>query len=334
MRITVRPSLLAILALALAACSYAPLPTIAEVESDAVVTTDVATVRSGEPTTLTIRGSGFGERRGLNRLFYGGIEVADAVIASWSDAAIELAFFHPAEIVGSSGLELRSTSMSLEASRKGGPLVAPDEQRFEVRTLGGSSESEPVRLVSVSLWLDYASGPGAEVGVSVEAFDLFGHPWSSLELTLSANRGTLAASTLVTNDAGYATTTLTTVDALPHAVAASYQGRRVAQDATLPYTASPSYHDVAAGLETTIRTTLSDATAAPVADASLDWVLVPYDGLRYGWHDLGTHATDASGAVELAIPALDAWLDFQLFVIEDGYVVASLHVNPTLETDF
>jgi len=332
MRYFVRTSLLAILALGRAACSVVPLPSISAVESDTVVSSDIATARSGQPTTLTIRGSDVGDPRGLNRLFYGGIEVSDAVIASWGDDAIELEFFDPTEIVEADFL--RAGDMRLAVAGRRGTYVAPDDQRFEVCTLGGAAESSVVRLVSPRLSVGYSSAPGASVTVSFEARDVFGHPWPDLDVTLETNRGTLGATALVTNVSGFADTTLTTVDSLPHAVRAMHAGRSVAQDVAggLHDQSTPNPLYVTPDVEAMTEVTLTDAAATPAADTSLEWLLVSEMGPRYGLYDLGTRATDASGTVELPIPGLPIGLWHEVFMIEEGYVVGSVGVLATTET--
>lgn len=336
MRYLVRTSLLAVLAFGLAACSVAPPPSISAVESDTIVSSSTVTVPAAQASTLTIRGSDFGDPRGLNRLFYGGLEVSDAVIASWTDDAIELEFFDPAEIVGGDLLRLGAASNDLARTAKGGAYVAPDDQRFEVRTLSGASESEVVRLVSSRLDVGSASGAGATVSVGFRAWDLFGHPWPDLAVALQSNRGTLETTTLVTDGQGFATTTLTTVDALPHAVKALHDDRAIAQGAVsgLQYRASPNPHDVTPDAEASIELTVTDAATTPVADASLNWMLVSDLGPRHGLYDLGAHATGATGAVALTIPALPSGHRHDVLMIDGGYVVGSAAVRPTTAPTF
>jgi hypothetical protein len=331
MRYAVRLSLLLALGLVLVACSVPPTPSISQVEAPTIVPTELATAVTGEPSRLVVRGSGFGEVRGLNRLFYGGIEVNEAVIAAWSDDAIELAFHGPAEIVGGASLSLKASGVVSTASRPDERFVPPDEQRFEVRTLGGSVTSDVVRLVAPELENGYVGTPGDATEMRVRARDAFGVAWPDADFTISANRGTLDATTLTTDAGGDASTTLTTDAAgASHALQLLHEGRVVAHAMVynLEFSIDPSRLYVAPGVEETHRITVLDRTSGPVADSAFRWLLVHEYGPRFGRQDLGTHAADASGAVELAIPPLEAGAQHVLYLVADGYVVARRWVQP------
>ncbi len=331
MRFAVRATLAIVLGLLLVGCSTLPAPTISEVEAPTIVPTERAAVLSGEPTTLVIHGSGFGDVRGLNRLFYGGVEVNDAVIAAWSDDAIELAFFGPTEIVGGVALSPKSRGLMTPAARIRDLFVPPEEQRFEVRTLAGSVESDVVRLVAPDLDDGYVSTPGDATEMRVHARDAFGVPWPDADVVLSANRGTLASTELTTNVDGFASATLTTDEGgLAHAVRLLHEGQVVAHALVhnLEFTTDPYDLYPSPDVRETHQLTVLDRTSGPVASTGFDWVLASEYGPRFGRHDLGLHATDASGVVELTIPPLEAGTEHRLYLIADGYVVGRLWVRP------
>ena len=318
-----RTSLLALLVMALASCSVLPAPSISSVESVTVASSDVASLDADQPTVLTLHGSDFGERQGLNRLFYAGFEVPSDVVTAWSDETIELSYLHPAELLGAATIGVKSADVLATASVRGG-YVPPDEQRFEVRTFAGSAWSDPVRLVLVNLWVGGASGAGDTPSIEADAYDLFGLPWPDLELALTANRGTLTDAALVTDVDGRASTTLTTVSALPHAVVASVEGRAVAQDATLAYSGDPSGAHVPPDEATTLDVRLSDRalSPAPAADLDFSWKLTALSGPSDGFYDLGVHATDTSGTASVPLPALTAGFDHRLVAIQNGFIVS------------
>lgn len=300
-------------------------PELASVTPSFLVWSEVDAMLSGAATTVTLRGSGFGERRGLGRLLYGGYDVQDAVIASWSDDEITVSFHAPGELLGIVSSDYRLTSAS-----KVGPsvYVPPELQRFEIRTLSGEATSEPVRIVAPRLELGWASGPDQDVYVETRIVDAFGLPVAGVALSLSANRGTLADTAMTTDAGGFASTTLTTVDALPHAVTASHAGGPVAQDVTLRLQATPSYHRVEPETDTLVAMTLTTYDGAAMAGAPLDLVLVSEAGPRHGWHALGRHETGASGELEVPLPPLPAGLVHTLLVVQDGNLVTTAHVYP------
>jgi hypothetical protein len=331
MRFAVRSSLALALCLVLVACSVPPAPSISQVEAPTIVPTELASALAGEPTRLVVRGSGFGDVRGLSRLFYGGIEVNDAVIATWSDDAIELAFHGPSEILGGTALSPKASGLLAAASRPGERFVPPDQQRFEVRTLGGSVTSDVVRLVAPELENGYVGTPGDSTGIRVRAHDAFGVAWPDGNFTISTNRGTLDPTAVTTDAEGFASTTLTTDAAgAAHALRLLHEGRVVAHAMVynLEFSIDPSRLYVEPGVEGTHRLTVLDRTSGPVADTAFRWLLVHEYGPRFGRQDLGTHATDATGVVELAIPPLEAGVEHVLYLVADGYVVARRWVEP------
>jgi hypothetical protein len=325
MRFVFRSALVSALGLVLVGCSAIPAPTISEVEAPTIVPSELAAVLAGEPTTLVIHGSGFGDVRGLNRLFYGGIEVNDAVIAAWSDEAIELAFHHLPEIVADATLSGKSLGLVTTSRASRDLFVPPDQQRFEVRTLGGSAESDVTRMYYVRM--DAWGSPTANLYLN--AFDAFDNDVPGLEIDVLASAGTLDASTLTTDATGFAQTVWALTGTRPHTAKAIVDGRTIAQ-ATVSSVAyrlesGPLY--AASDVETTQPVTVLDADSQPVAGVEIRWILVSEYGSRFGRWDLGSHVTDASGLVELVLPPLDVAGDYDLYLFVDGTYVGDSWVR-------
>lgn len=331
MHTVVRSSLLALAFLGLSACSVLSAPSVANVDAQTVASLDVTTISPGDPTLLTIRGDGFGDRQGLSRLFYAGFEVPADVVSSWSDGTIELAYLHPQELLGATSLEVRSASLLAARSIKGpSTYVAPEDQRFEVRTLGGSVSSEPVRLVTIDLNPCWSPAVAEPCTFTARATDLFGIAIPDLALAFASNRGTLADTTLTTDVAGLATTTLTIESELPHAVRVSFEDRPVVQGATLAYDVDPRPVELQPDTPQTVNLTLSDRgdVPSPAADLDLTWTLFAPEDMAGSLVDLGVHVTNAEGTASVPIPALPYDMTHRLVAVQDGFVVAETYLDP------
>lgn len=296
-----------------------PAPTIAATSSDFMLFGDYNGVLD-QAVRLELTGSGFGDRMGLNRLLYAGIEVDAQAIASWSDSTIVLETAEPLRLLGGGYLPRGLGAATLDAQAQLGP-------RFEVRTEAGTATSEPVRLARVDVHGFGSVAPDTEAEIEVYAQDVFGSPLDGLEFTLAANRGTLASSAVTIGADRRARVGFTPESHLPHVISVSYGDEVVTTGSVQCCHLVMDAHHVPAGESASVTVVVEryDGTAAGEG--------VTFDVVLWSWYyghyiggedtaiDLGSYTTGKLSDIVLDLSGLTPSTEYGVFLVQDGRIV-------------